>query len=124
LADHGMALRLHFLLVLIGGCLGWTPCVRPFTSTKLPIRRADSPAAALPATTTTIASVVNEIFIRDPVDFYYGAMLVAAAVYFGKGFVADLLNQAKAQDEAAAAARADGRAELTDAFKKAAKEKR
>ena len=67
--------------------------------------------------------VLERLFVRDGVDAYYGVILLGVALYYGTSYVADVLARAKAQDEANAQAKKDGRADLTAAFKKAAKDK-
>ena len=81
------------------------------------------PAAAALPTVQTGNSVIDALLIRDPVDLYYGLILLFFVGTFGVGYVKDVFAKAKAQDEASAAAKADGRAEFTAAFKRAAKEK-
>ena len=66
-------------------------------------------------------TILQKLFVRDGVDAYYSFILVVAVGYFGFKAVTGLIESAKEQDIENAKAKADGRSELTDAFKRAAR---
>merc|ERR1719353_433365 len=61
---------------------------------------------------------IKRLFVRDPVDGYYAIIALGLALYFGRQFIGDVLQNAKAQDEANFKAKQDGRADLTAAFQR------
>ena len=110
------------------------PVARP----TLPLQRCASPVASIDQVTYQLArfngvggedvtsddgffGIIQKLFVRDGVDAYYSFLLVIGVGYFGYMAVVNLIENAKAQDEENAKAKADGRAEMTNAFKKAAR---
>ena len=119
-------------LLLVTGCQG-------LQLDRLPLRRAALQAStafaaataaaqpvfaadALPVTLLTaddnLVYDIKRLFVRDPVDGYYAIIALGLAVYFGRQFIGDVLQNAKAQDEANFKAKQDGRADLTAAFQR------
>ena len=93
-------------------CMG---LMLPPISTAAPLSIA-VPSIAVPTTTTlAVKGIVDDVFLRDPVDIYYGAIAAVAFVVVAKNFATNQLDQAKAQDEA----KATSNKQLTDAFKQA-----
>ena len=94
------------------------------TAAAHPVSAADALPATLLTADNNLVYDIQRLFVRDAVDSYYGVILLVLALYFGRQFIGDLLLQAKAQDEAAAKAKQDGRADLTAAFQKARRDKK
>ena len=125
--------RTHRMLAVVACCLGLqlpAPLLKPrgpapplFGAVLLssPAFLPLPAAAAMP--TTSSSSWIEQLFIRDGVDAYYGVIAVVAIGYYGFKFIVDTLAKAKEQDEEVERARLDGRSDLSAAFK-AAREKK
>ena len=100
-----------------------SPLLRPALVSSAAAWQAPAAVSAAMPTLDPNDGMIQQLFVRDGIDAYYGLILLGFGGYYLFNFVNSTLASAKAQDVETAKANADGRSSLTSAFKKAAKEK-